>query len=66
MSGKTKTELVTMIGQMKQTLSLSMPQFIEVAKGVGIDYDGGNPATLSSQSLKDLHLALERMEPLPF
>ena len=60
--GMTKAELVTRIGQMKQTLSLSMPQFIEVAKSLGIDYDGGNPTNLSSQSLKDLHLALERVE----
>ena len=82
LSGMTKAELVTRIGQMKQTLSLSMPQFIEIAKsGAGLDYDGGNPAALSSQNLKDLHLALEHvgharahigvtppppLEPLPF
>lgn len=56
---KTKPQLIAMIGEAKAERRMEQHELVEVAKGVGVDYDGGNPATLTEQDLRDIWGALQ-------
>ncbi len=51
---KTKAQLIAMIGDRKAELRLEPHEFVEVARNVGVDYAGGNPANLTLQDLRDI------------
>ena len=56
---KTKPQLIAMIADSKAERRLEREEFVEIARSVGVDYDGGNPANLTIADLRDFWGALQ-------
>ena len=48
-----------MIADSKAERRLEREEFVEIARSVGVDYDGGNPANLTIADLRDFCGALQ-------
>lgn len=71
LASKTKAQLINIIADAKAERRMEHRDFIAVAKGVGVDYDGGNPAHLTKQDLIDIFGGLQdvpipQKDPIPF